>query len=166
MAAVLLVSCGPNREERINQIDTLEKELREASIFADTVKAEQITTMYVEFADKYPTDSLAPIYLFKAADVQSNMLHTERAIKLFDRIIADYPDFSEMPTCYYLKGASYEMNSMIPEAKAAYQEYLDKYPDHIFANDLRRTLPLIDMSPEEQLAAILEQANDTIIAQR
>lgn len=162
-AALLMVACGPSREERISAIEDFEDSIFESAVAADPQVADQLTQLYVDFADKYPKDSLAPQYLMKAADVQSNVLHTERAVELFDRIIQDYPDFDEVPMCYFLKGNALELNSQLDEAKAAYEEFLAKYPDHYMADQTRKMLPLIYMSNEEKLAYILEHANDSLL---
>lgn len=163
-AALLMVACGPSREDRINQIEDFEDSIFESAIAADPEVADQLTALYVAFADKYPNDSLSPEYLMKAAEVQGNVLHSDRAVELFDRVIADYPDFNEVPMCYFLKGNALELNSQIDEAKAAYEEFLEKYPDHYMAEQTRIMLPRIGMSPEEMLADILDHADDTIIA--
>ncbi len=163
LAAVLMVACGPSREERINQIEDFEDSIFESAIAADPATADQLTELYVAFADKYPGDSLSPQYLMKAADMQSNVLHTERAVELFDRVIDEYPDFEEVPMCYFLIGNALELNSQIEDAKAAYEEFIAKYPDHFMADDARRMLPIIGMSDEEKLAYILEHANDSLL---
>ena len=163
IAALLTVACGPSKEERINQIEDFEDSIFESAIAADPETADQLTALYVAFADKYPNDSLSPQYLMKGADMQSNVLHTERALELFDRVINDYPDFEEVPMCFFLKGNALELNSQIDEAKAAYEEFIAKYPDHFMADDARRMLPIIGMSDEEKLAYILEHANDSLL---
>ena len=163
IAALLTVACGPSKEERINQIEDFEDSIFESAIAADPETADQLTALYVAFADKYPNDSLSPQYLMKGADMQSNVLHTERALELFDRVINDYPDFEEVPMCFFLKGNALELNSQIDEAKAAYEEFISKYPDHFMADDARRMLPIIGMSDEEKLAYILEHANDSLL---
>lgn len=162
-AAVLMVACGPSREDRINQIEDFEDSIFEIAIAADPDVADQLTQMYVDFADKYPNDSLSPEYLMKAAEVQGNVLHTERSVELFDRIIADYPDFEDVSMCYFLKGNSLELNSQIEEAKAAYEEFLAKYPNHYMADQTRKMIPLLGMSYEEMLAYTLEHANDSLL---
>ena len=55
------------------------------------------------------------------------------------------------------------LNSQMDEAKAAYEEFLAKYPDHYMADQTRKMLPLIYMSNEEKLAYILEHANDSLL---
>ena len=163
LAAVLMVACGPSREDRINQIEDFEDSIFEIAIAADPDVADQLTQMYVDFADKYPSDTLSPEYLMKAAEMQGNVLHTERSVELFDRIIANYPDFEDVPMCYFLKGNSLELNSQIEEAKAAYEEFLAKYPNHYMADQTRKMIPLLGMSYEEMLAYTLEHANDSLL---
>ena len=164
-ATLLAVACGPNREERINQIEDFEDSVFESVLAADPATVDRLAEMYVAFADKYASDSLAPIYLLKAGEVLSNVQHTDRAVELFDRIAKDYPTFEELPICLFLKGNAYEMNAQYDEAREAYQEYLDQYPDHLLADQVRLMMPRLGMTPEEMLADILAHANDSIIAQ-
>ncbi|MBR3723859.1 MAG: tetratricopeptide repeat protein [Bacteroidales bacterium] len=163
--ATMLVACGPSREQRIEEIEDFEDSIFESAIAADPNTADELTKLYTAFADKYPDDTLAPQYLLKAAESQSNVIHTEKAIALFDRIINNYPDFEEIPICYFLKGNAYELNSQYDEAKAAYQTFVEKYPDHYLADQTRYVISHVGMSPEEMLADILANASDTIIAQ-
>jgi len=165
VAAAMLVACGPSREERVEQIEDFEDSLFELAIAADPATADELTALYESFASKYPDDPLTPQYLMKAADVQSNVLHTERAIQLYDQVINNYPDFQAIPDCYMLKGHTYELNSQYEEAREAYQIFVDKFPDHYMADQIRITIPRVGMSNEEMLADILAHANDTIIAQ-
>lgn len=165
LAAILMVACSPSREERIAQIEDFEDSISEMPLSVDTNTANELTDLYVTFADKYETDSLAPIYLLKAGEVQANIPHTERAVAIFDRVISNYPDFEELPICYFLKGYALEFNEQFDEAKAAYQEFVDKYPNHYLAEGTRVMIPRIGMSPEEMLESVLAEANDTIIAQ-
>lgn len=165
MAATLLAACGPSREERINQIEQFEDSIFENPLLTDEATADELTELYVDFADKYKSDSLAPIYLFKAAESQGAVLHTDHAVELFHRVIDNYPDFADMPMCFFLIGNAYDLNSQYEEAKAAYQLFVDKFPDHYMAEQTRLLIPRVGMSPEEMLADILAHANDTIIAQ-
>lgn len=165
LAATLMVACGPSREDRIEQIENFEDSIFESAIAADESTADQLTTLYVAFADNYRADSLSPQFLLKAAEMQSAVMHTDRAIQLFDRIINDYPDFDDIPICYFLKGKAYEDNSQFDLAKQAYQTFVDKYPDHFMAATTRMMIPNVGLSPEEMLDQILAQANDTLIAQ-
>lgn len=165
-AAVLFVACGPNREKLIDEINTFEEVINESPIAAaNPATADSLTDLYVTFVDKFEKDSLAPVFLLKAGEVQSNVLHTEHAVEIFDRLIENYPDFEDLPMCYYLKANAYDMNSQYEEAKAAYEFFVQKYPNHFMARAAQVSLDHIGMSPEEMLADILAHADDTIIAQ-
>ena len=165
LAATLLVACGPSREERIEQIEDFEDSIFESAVAADETTADQLTALYTAFADKYPDDTLTPQFLFKAAEVQSNVLHTDEAVALYDRIINDYPDFEDVALCYFLIGNAYEQNGQYEEAKAAYEDFLAKYPDHYMASSTRLMLSRVGMSPEELLDFVLANANDSLIKQ-
>lgn len=149
LATAGLVACGPGRQERVDEITDFEDSVFVNAIGADAATADKLTDLYLAFADKYPNDTLTPQFLMKGAEMQSNVLHTERAIGLFDRVISSYPDFSEVPMCYFLKGNAYDLNSQYAEAKEAYQIFVDKYPDHFMASDTRKLIPLVGMTPEE-----------------
>lgn len=164
LAATLLVACGPSREERIEQIEDFEDSIFESAVAADEATADQLTALYTAFADKYPDDTLSPQFLLKAAEIQGNVLHTDNSIALYDRIINNYPDFEDLPICYFLKGIAYESDSQFEKARQAYQTFVDKYPDHYMADQTRKMIPLVGKSTEEMLDDILAAANDTIIA--
>lgn len=166
LAAILFVACSPNREKHLEQIAAFEERITESPISAANPEtADSLTDLYVSFADKFEKDSLAPVFLLKAGEVQSNVLHTEHAVEIFDRLIEDYPDFEDLPMCYYLKANAYDMNSQYEEAKAAYEFFVSKYPNHFMARAAQVSLDHLGMSPEEMLADILAHADDTIIAQ-
>ena len=158
--AATLMACGPSREERVNQIEDFEDSIFASAMMLDTNTARKLTDLYVSFADKYPGDSLTAIYLIKAADVQLTLANTEAAVTLLDRIITGYPDFEDMGICYFLKGKAYEDNSQIDEARAAYEEFLAKYPDHYLAESTRQQLPYLGMTPEEQLQLVLANSEE------
>lgn len=162
---LLLAACGPSREERVSQIQEFEDSLFGIAAAADPAAADRLADLYVAFADKYPNDSLAPQFLMKAGEVQSNVLHADRAVELLDRVIDNYPDFEDLPVCFFLKGNAYDLASRYDEAKKAYQVFVENYPDHYLAEGARQMIPRIGMSPEEMLADILADANDSLIAQ-
>ena len=71
--------------------------------------------------------------------------------------MALYPGFEDIAMCQFLKGQAYEANQQYDLAREAYTEFVNNYPDHILAADTRKMIPLIGMTPEEQLEAILAQ---------
>ena len=81
-----------------------------------------------------------------------------------EAIIDNYPNYSQLVECYYEKGIALDNAGRKDEARIAYQEFLEEYPDHFLANDIRKALPLLDMSDElliDYLSKINEQESGT-----
>lgn len=160
----VLVSCGnknatPDRDMLADSIGSMEHRLATYSVATDPEKAAQMVALYRQFAENFPDDSLAPIYMMRSAEIQVNTGSFEEAVATLDSIIALYPGFEDIAGCQFLKGLAYEQNQQYDLAREAYTEFVTKYPDHVLAADTRKTLPYIGLTPEEQLEAILANAN-------
>lgn len=162
LGALLAMACGhkkeqPNHDALIDSISNVEESLAYFAVGADTAKANQIITLYDLFVNNFPDDSLAPVYMLRTAEVQINTGSFEAGITTLDSIIALYPGFEDLAMCQFLKGQAYEMNQQYDLAREAYTEFVNNYPDHLLAADTRKMLPLIGLTNEEQLEAILAQ---------
>ena len=153
LLAVIIVSCGDNREKKqmrqtITDIET--------SLFADSLapvnrlKAQEMIQAYENFVDAYPEDSLSPEYLFKSSEIAMSLQMSGRAIEGFQRILDNYPDFDKYASCIFLQAFIYE-NQMqqYDTAKQLYQEFLDKYPSHDLAEDAMVSIQNMGKSLEE-----------------
>lgn len=69
-------------------------------------KAEEMLEKYVEFSEKYPDDSLAPAYLFKAAFLAASLPEYKKQIELFELIASKYPDTEYAPQAIALAAKS------------------------------------------------------------
>lgn len=152
----ILLSCQPDEKQLlVTKINDLEKTLFENKKgIIDTKEASNMIHAYKEFADQYPQDTMSPKYLFKAADVSINTFHSVQTVKIFDRIITEYPDFEKVPQAMFLKAFTFEnyLND-IEKAKKYYLEFIAKYPDHPFTNDAQISLQNLGKSPEEIIKA-------------
>ena len=151
LIALLFASCGPNKNQDQEKINALETELfSQTSGMINKEKALEVVDLYVAFADAYPEDSLSAEYLFKAADISMNMNLATKAIDLYTRIRAEYPSFRKAPECLFLSGYIYENYlGKLEEAKAIYEEFIQKYPDNDFADDAQISINNLGKSPEE-----------------
>ena len=167
VALLAMVACAPGKKEKLqNQISQIEASLSMIDINAEDEDAQELVGLYVQYVDAFPNDSLAPIYLFKAADVSSNLGQYEEAISYLDRMIEDYSEvFDDIALCYFLKGHNYELLERFDDAREMYEAYLELFPDHYLAADTRKMLPNLGMSPEELLEMLLEHASDSNIVQ-
>jgi TolA-binding protein len=113
--------------------------------------ASQAVNHYTLFARDFPKDSNAAIYMFKAADIYASAMHKyDQAIALLEKIITDHPDFRKMPVCYFEMGVIYD-DYLNDDAKAKeyYESFLQKYPDHPLAPQVKSLISYLGKSNEE-----------------
>jgi outer membrane protein assembly factor BamD (BamD/ComL family) len=116
----------------------------------DKKGALKLAGYYKEYANRFPDDSLAAGYLFKASDIYMNMGLPQQTVILFDKLIKEYPDYDKIATCYFLRAFVYDDQLKdYKTAKKYYQDFLNKYPDSEFADDAEMLLKNIGKSPEE-----------------
>lgn len=157
LTIILVFNACENSPQSVlqKQIDIMEKQLfEEQKGVIDKKEAANMIQYYVKYTDTYPEDEKSAEYLFKAADISINIFHSPNTIKLFDRVIAEYPNYEKAPQAQFLKAFTYE-NYLgdIESAKANYLVFLEKYPDHSFANDAQVSLNNLGKSPEEIIKA-------------
>lgn len=162
LGLLLAVACGhrnevPDHDALIDSISNEEQRMAYYAFGADTVKANHIIVLYDLFVSNFPDDSLAPIYMLRTAEVQINTGSFESGINTLDTLMTLYPGFEDIAICQFLKGQAYESNQQYDLAREAYTEFVSNYPDHVLAADTRKMLPLVGLTPEEQLAAIQAQ---------
>lgn len=134
----------------------------EDSIFAnpafDRRGAIALLDVYQAFAKAYPTDSMAPEYLVRAAGIQRNLKDPQAAINLYDRVIRDYPDWKDVVVCYYQKGLIYQDDmKQLGEAKSAYEEVARRFPDHVFGKEAKIMIENLQYSDEELIERFKKQ---------
>lgn len=164
IAAVLLAACGNSREKQIEAINQHEQQLSTVDIGMADEAVAKVLNLYRQFAADFPDDSLAPVYLMRAADVCINTGQSDQAVLLLDSIITLYPGFDDIAGCCFLRGYALETSGRYDEAREAYTYFADTYPDHYLADDARKTLPYIGMSPEEMFDAIMNAASANNLA--
>lgn len=159
LCVATLVGCGPNREKQIQAIEAHEQSLSMPDLETEDSVFTELIGLYRAFAADFPDDSLAPVYLMRAADASISAGQPEQAVELLDNVIDQYPGFEDMGGCWFLKGYAYETAERFDEAREAYTYFVDNYPDHYLAADTRKTLPYLGMTAEEMFEAIMEAAN-------
>lgn len=125
----------------------------------DTTLGNNMMSLCIMFADKYPDDSLAAHYLHRAAYLAQSMDLIDDMVTCYDRIIDNYPEYDKLDECYYEKGIALDNAGRKDQARKAYQDFLDVYPDHFLADDIRKAIPLLDIS-NEFIIDIIKQNND------
>jgi len=150
MPFVFFPSCkGPKNDQQ--KIEEMEKILMEAQGGAlDPQLGNEMIKNYVDFVNKNHKNELAPTYLFRAADIALNMDEPERSIHFLEQIQKNYPEFEKIEDVLFLKGFIYENNIRnLGKAKEAYDEFLNKYPEHEMADEVRMIIQNLGKTPEE-----------------
>ncbi len=151
-AAVLFASCGANRDELATNVKQAEDNLyanQGAFKFNDSLATITLNA-YLDFVDKFPKDSLAGGYLFKAADLYRAKQDFDNSIKTFDRLIKDYPEYEKVPQSVFLQGFIYENDVKdLPKARERYEYFIAQYPQHPLARDVQFSLNNLGKTPEQ-----------------
>ncbi|MFH2142413.1 MAG: tetratricopeptide repeat protein, partial [Bacteroidota bacterium] len=158
---ILSFSCSNNSDKTgdIEQIAQLEKKLFENSsaYFENQPTAEELIVLYENYYKNFPDDSLTPEFIFKAAETCRSLNKGEEAIKYYDIIFNEYKDFGKYAYCLFLKGFVYEnVIKDILKAKKYYTLFIEKYPDHDFADDAKILIEQLGKSPEELIRSFEE----------
>ncbi|MCX6230070.1 MAG: tetratricopeptide repeat protein [Bacteroidetes bacterium] len=159
IAIFAITACKTAKERTSEKITVLEKEIMSSKTKIDSVKAQKLIDLYVNFADNFKTDTITPVYLLKAADISMNILKHQQSIQLLDRIMKDYTGFSKVPDCLFLKAFIYENQAKdFEKAKAFYTEFLNKYPNHELAPSAKAAIDNMGI-PMDILIKSFEQKN-------
>src|SRR5690606_7599337 len=103
----------------------------------------EITRAYVRFADSFPADSLTPMYLFRAGEVARHLDGKQLyAVTYFDRVYADYPDFSLAGQALFLIGVTFADMGDKERAAKTYRHFIDTYPEHPLRAEVETLLQL------------------------
>lgn len=139
------------QEKLYDEITAKESELyKDKTEAIDKDKAIEMVRLYAEYADKYATDTLAPEYLFRAAEISENANQPNNAITYLTRIEESYKDYRNYPVCIFKKAYIYE-NLLKNQEKAReyYEKFIAAYPDHELAEAANSSLMFVGMSDED-----------------
>ena len=125
-------------------------------------KATELIKMYLDYADNYKDDTLSPSYLFKAGEMSIAVGKFDQSIELFGRL-QRYPNSNKAGSALFMQGFVAENHKHdVEQAKVFYQKFLEKYPDHVLANDCRMLLQQLSLSPEALIEMFEKQNGMTV----
>lgn len=163
LSVILMAGCGvnPGKKKALGRISAIE-----ARIYGDSTATipDQKTGMemiqaYADYANAWPKDTVAAEFLFKAAEIAMNISQPGMAIEYYNRILLTYPAFEKRPYCIFLQAFILENQlNQYDQAKARYQEFIDKYPDHVLVRDARASIDNMG-KPIEDLIKQWEEKN-------
>ena len=162
-SVILIAGCGVNSEKK-KALDRIG--VNEARIFGDSTATipDQKTGMemiqaYADYANAWPKDTISAEFLFKGAEIAMNLNQPGMAMEYYNRILLYYPEFKKRPYCIFLQAFILENQmNQYDQAKARYQEFIDKYPDHVLARDAQKSIENMG-KPIEELIKEWEEKN-------
>ena len=79
-----LFACNSKSEQRIaaEQIADAEHSLLQDAKAIDPSRADSLVSLYTNYANTYPDDTMAAAYLYRAADVMANRKECLKAVEL------------------------------------------------------------------------------------
>lgn len=123
----------------------------------DKALMQEATTKFQDFAGYFPEDAKAPEYLLKASDYALALGQPEKSVKILSRIIADYPQYNRMEDVMFNKAShlDFELRDTT-NAKEAYQQFIDKFPNSDLVDDAQSRIDNISLSLEELANKFIE----------
>ena len=123
----------------ISTLGQLESQLRESSgTNLDTTKINTFVKNAETLAERFPQDSLAPLYLFRAAELRHASGKWADAIDLWGTVDTKFKNYQRSPEALFMQGFVSENDLQNREqAIRFYEVFLAKYPQHPMADDAR-----------------------------
>jgi hypothetical protein len=163
LIAFLLLHAFLKRQE-IRKITEIER-LVNYMPMADTNRAIELVREYAFFFNRYPLDTLAPDYQFRAMNVLLNLEKTDEAMYLLKDIQRRYPSSPEAPVCFFMEGyvqENYLLN--LDRADSLYREFLVKYPEHYMYRDVLNSLDFLQALIQQKIKEFeYRYARDSVI---
>jgi tetratricopeptide (TPR) repeat protein len=170
--AIILFSCGTpgdkttidgsvsNKDQgkrdsmllKIHAIETTINTNMKAAIL-DPHLASEAVQYYTQFASVFPQDSNSAMFLFRASDIECNAMHLyDQALAHLQQITEKHPEFRKLPVVYFQIGVIYDDNlNDDVKAKVAYEKFLEKFPDHPLASQVKALIGYLGKTNEELL---------------
>lgn len=163
--ACSLNSCVRPQEKLQKQIEGAEMELSLADNAIPSVeRSDSLITMYMQYADQYKDDTLSPVYIFKSAELYMKTGRYQMAIDHFGKV-QRYKGFRKIGEAMFLKG--FIADSQLGDtarARQYYQEFVQAFPGHEFADDAQHLIENLDLTADELIRKLQSsETNDSLL---
>lgn len=147
-----------------HNVDTLIQSLAD-NMFNDSLFRLETTLAYnfIDACELYsfmhPDDPKSAEYLHKAAETLRSLRSIPQSLKVYDRIIEEYPDHPRAVQSLFLKAFTYDNNiQQYDSARKYYELFLEKYPEDEFASSAEFLLENLGKSDEELLDVLQKKS--------
>lgn len=109
---------------------------------------EMTETLY----ENYKEHERTPKLLFQAADVSRGVGEYGNAIRLWGIVWRDYPSYERAPDAMFFQGFTYDVDlEDADNARRYYGQFLERYPDHPIAEEVKKLWYALDKTPEDMI---------------
>lgn len=159
-----IVSCTSSHDKMKKDISTALKKANESfsSNHPDSASENEVRVTIEAFVQKFPDDSLNPVYLFELAQFFENRRQYDSALKTLGKIYSGYPHAKQASQAVFHQGFIYSEDlKQYDLAREKYQLYIDEYSsvDAKMTNDAKFEIEHLGKSPEEILKEIQAKAH-------
>lgn len=163
LLAILVISFITKRYEK-KKIRRYEKALNHMPL-SDTAGSMKLVREYGYYTSRFPLDTFASVYRYRAANVLLNLNNTKESIRVLHTIQSDYAHSSQAAYALFLEGFIQE--NYIRDfgvADSLYNHFLVKYQEHVLYEDVENALDFLGQAIEQMLKDFEYQRNsDSII---
>ncbi|MCF0207070.1 MAG: tetratricopeptide repeat protein [Bacteroidales bacterium] len=156
----IATGCKEKSEQTLIYEDITKKEAelyKNKTEAIDIEKGKEMVSLYASYAEKFPADTLAAEYLFRASEICENINQPNNAVRYLTQIEDNYKNYRNYPTCIFRKAYIYENQlKNIDKAREYYEKFTNDYPDHELAEAASSSLMLLGLS-DEDLIKVIEQ---------
>ena len=147
ITTAVLVACQSPKNKLSEQITLLENE---TSAGFDAVKLKKLSSLYREYINQFPQDSLVMGYLFRSGTLNMALKNGGDALSDFTTLINRFPQSPYLAEAHYYKAYVYEdILYEIEEARIAYYEFINRFPEHQLVQDATLSIQYLGKTPEE-----------------
>jgi tetratricopeptide (TPR) repeat protein len=177
-SSILISSCGDKTEVvedknvKVEEVDTpeitaaideiklVDAQLMKASQANMIPVGKQLYQLTQDFANKYPNHSKTPPILEVSAKAAEAMGKYDEAVNILHKLIYEFPETEETPKYMWNKARVIEEKmGKIPNAKAAYNELINKYPNHPMGIDAKFYVENYLGKTDEEILQLIDAAN-------
>lgn len=125
----------------------------------DAIAAKQFAQVAEQLVNKFPGDTLAALPYYRSAEVVRAMNDPKGAAAIYERVNREFPSYSKAGEALFMLAFTYDEDlNDLGKAKAAYQKFIETYPNDGFADDAEMLIQNLGKSDEEILKELEEKA--------
>ncbi len=154
----VFVGCSNPKKDLTSKVSNLEKQV---STKYDPVKAKELVESYINYIEKYPTDSTSRLYMAKGCEMSILNNDPDNALKFINQFLKTYPDDRRAGLMQFKKAMVYDL--LLHDglrAVAEYEKFIEKYPNDPMRIEAENAVLLIK-NPEAFMAAFTNQPDST-----